>query len=74
VTYPAVPGESGAEMLRFGRKKHTWSWFALWSLFVSGVMYYFSRFFLHAAEKESVRPFNKKKSKHTRLNREELFI
>jgi hypothetical protein len=58
----------------FGRKKHSWSWFALWSLLVSGILYLVSRFFLRAVEKESNRSGNKKKSKRGRAHSEELFI
>jgi len=57
----------------FGRKKHSWSWFALWSLLVSGIFYCVSRFFLRAVEKESIRS-SKKKSKRYRAHSEELFI
>jgi len=61
-------------MFMFGRKKHSWSWFALGSLLVSGIIYSISRFFLRAVEKESNRAYKKNKLKRRRAHSEELFI
>jgi len=62
------------EMFMFGKKKHSWSWLALRSLLVSGVIYWISRLFLRTVEKQSNRSFNKKKAKRDRANSDELFI
>jgi hypothetical protein len=58
----------------FGKKKHSWSWLALGSLLVSGIIYWISRIFLRTVEKESHRSGGKKKSKQGRAHSEELFI
>jgi|GEM_PF-1268421 hypothetical protein len=58
----------------FGKKNHSWYWFALWSLFFSGFVYSISRFFLHAVDKESGKNKKEKKSKPIKGNLEELFI
>jgi hypothetical protein len=58
----------------FGRKKRSWSWAALGSLIVSGIIFGIARFFLRAAEKESLRFLNKKKVKTGHHQKDELFI
>jgi hypothetical protein len=59
----------------FGKKNHSWYWFALWSLFFSGFVYSISRFFLHAVNKESSGAVKKeKKVKKPQGTLEELFI
>jgi len=56
----------------FGKKKHSWRWFALWSLLFSGVIYGISRFFMHAVDKEAGLNDKVKNSKNTA--RKDLFI
>ncbi|MGB7568244.1 MAG: hypothetical protein WBM07_10305 [Chitinivibrionales bacterium] len=58
----------------FGTKKHSWYWFAVWSLFFSGFIYSVSRFFLHAVNKESGADKKEKKVKKPHATLEELFI
>jgi hypothetical protein len=58
----------------FGKKNHSWYWFALWSLFFSGFIYSVSRFFLHAVNKESCMNKKEKKVKRPQGTLEELFI
>ena len=58
----------------FGTKKHSWYWFAVWSLFFSGFIYSVSRFFLHAVKKESGADKKEKKVKKPHGTLEELFI
>jgi hypothetical protein len=58
----------------FGKKKRSWSWLALGSLLVSGIIYWISRFFLRTVEKQSNRSAFKKRPKNAGQGSEELFI
>jgi hypothetical protein len=58
----------------FSKKKHSWSWMAIWSLVVSGIIFGIARFFLRAVQKESLRFFNKKKATTAKRHKDELFI
>jgi hypothetical protein len=58
----------------FGKKKHSWSWLAIWSLIISSIIFGIARFFLRAVEKESSNFFNKKKKNASRHHKDELFI
>jgi hypothetical protein len=58
----------------FVKKKHSWSWLALGSLLVSGIIYWVSRLFLRSVEKQSDRSAAKKKPKKSGRGSDELFI
>jgi len=58
----------------FGKKKLSWYWLALCSLFFSGIIYSVSRFFMHAVNKEARRDCRKKSAKIKKFGPDELFI
>jgi hypothetical protein len=58
----------------FRKKKHSWFWFALWSLLFSALIFGVSRFFMHAVDTEARKNGTEEKPKDPKPNPDALFI